>query len=194
MLNPTPLPTSNPKYKQNYFAALGIDDDDDVTVVMSNCTHEAKSHAGTAATENSSDDDSLSDEDNWIPMQTSATAATRTIQANNLAQLQQTTIIVQKPKTEKPVHHAISDSGATGHFLVAGAPVVNKNITTNPIKITLPNGKTIQSTHTCNLDIPWLPAHMNEAHGVEGMGRISQFFYASLNIVFSRIVQQLFSK
>ena len=30
--------------------------------------------------------------------------------------------------------------------------------------------------------------------GVEGMGRISQFFYASLNIVFSRIVQQLFSK
>jgi len=31
------------------------------------------------------------------------------------------------------------------------------------------------------------------AMGVEGMGRISQFFYASLNIVFSRIVQQLFS-
>ena len=100
MLNPTPLPTSISTYKKNYFAALGMDDDDDVTVVMCNCTDDGKSHAGTAATENSSDDDSLSDEDNYMPIQTSATAATRTMQANNVAQLQQATIIVQKPRTE----------------------------------------------------------------------------------------------
>ena len=76
MLNPTPLPTIVPAYKQNYFAALGIDDDDDVTVVMSNCTDDDKSQAGTAATENSSDDDNWSDEEHYMPMQTRETTET----------------------------------------------------------------------------------------------------------------------
>ena len=138
---------------------------------MSNCTDDDKSQAGTAATENSSDDDNWSDEEHYMPMQTRETTETITMQVNNVAQVQQTTL--KKPIKEKTVHHAISDSGATGHFLVAGAPVVNKNITTNPIKITLPNGKTIQSTHTCNLDIPWLPAHMTEAHIVPELAHAS---------------------
>ena len=55
------------------------------------------------------------------------------------------------------VEYAILDSGATWHFLVQGAPVANLEITEKPITITLPNGHTIQSMHTCNLDIPWLP-------------------------------------
>ena len=52
------------------------------------------------------------------------------------------------------VEYAVSDLGATGHFLVEGAPVVNKRLASKPIHITLPNGKIIKSTHTCNLDIP----------------------------------------
>jgi hypothetical protein len=58
----------------------------------------------------------------------------------------------------------ISDSGATGHFLQKDAPVTNKQIAINPIKITLPDGNKITSTHTCNLDIPWLPDKITAAH------------------------------
>mgnify|MGYP007004165810 FL=1 len=68
---------------------------------------------------------------------------------------------------------AISDSGATGHFVVEGAPVINKQPATNPITITLPSGSTIQSTHTCNLDIPWLLHHVTKAHIAPGLAHSS---------------------
>ena len=34
----------------------------------------------------------------------------------------------------------IVDAGATGHFMMQGAPVINVKPTTNPIRITLPDG------------------------------------------------------
>ena len=71
------------------------------------------------------------------------------------------------------VEYAISDSGAAVHFLVEGAPVANLKMAENPITIMLPNGRTIQSTHTCNLDIPWLPDTMTEAHIVPGLAHSS---------------------
>ena len=64
---------------------------------------------------------------------------------------------------------AIADAGATGHFMMKNAPVINVKPAVNPINITLPDGKIIKSTHTCNLNIPWLPADMTEAHIVPGM-------------------------
>ena len=70
---------------------------------------------------------------------------------------------------EKWVEYAVSDSGATGHFMIEGAPVVNKKVADKPIHITLPNGKIIKSTHTCNLDIPWMPHQMTEAPIVPGL-------------------------
>ena len=51
---------------------------------------------------------------------------------------------------------ALSDSGATSHFIVDGAHVTNKQVALNPITITLPDGSTLHSTHTCNVNIPWL--------------------------------------
>ena len=51
---------------------------------------------------------------------------------------------------------ALSDSGASSHFIVDGANVINKQIDSNPIIITLPDGATLQSRHTCNVNIPWL--------------------------------------
>ena len=65
------------------------------------------------------------------------------------------------------VEYAISDSVATGHCLVEGAPVANLKIAA------LPNSRTIQSTHTCNLDISWLPNEMTEAHIVPGLAHSS---------------------
>ena len=59
-------------------------------------------------------------------------------------------------KIARAMMHVISDSGATGYFLVRSANATNLQPTNNPIHTTLPNGKTIYSTHTCNLNIPWL--------------------------------------
>jgi hypothetical protein len=38
---------------------------------------------------------------------------------------------------------AIADAGATGHFMMMGAPVVNMKPATKPITIKLPDGKDI---------------------------------------------------
>ena len=86
--------------------------------------------------------------------------------------LQQVSASVQT-KRKAEVQYAISDSGATVNFLVQGAPVVNKKLTPSPLKTTPLNGNMIQSTHTCNLDIPWLPNTVTEAHIVPGLSHSS---------------------
>ena len=60
--------------------------------------------------------------------------------------------------------YALSDSGASGHFLTEHAAVINKQPATIPIAVTMPDGGTLFSTHTCNLDIPWLPPDVTQAH------------------------------
>ena len=74
------------------------------------------------------------------------------------------------------IKYAISDFGAIGHFLVEGAPVTNLQVADNPISMTIPNGKIMTSTHTCNLDIPWLTNHMMEAHIVTGLVHASLIY------------------
>ena len=44
------------------------------------------------------------------------------------------------------------DSGASSHFLLTEAPVVNKMVAQNPIKTRLSNGSHVQSSHTADLD------------------------------------------
>ena len=73
----------------------------------------------------------------------------------------------------KAVHYAIFDSSSTGNFLIEDEPVVNKWVALNLVSVTLSNGKTIASTHTCNLDIPWLPNEITEAHIVPGLSHSS---------------------
>ena len=62
------------------------------------------------------------------------------------------------------VDFAIADAGATGHFLVPGAPVKNMVKAAYPLSINLPQGEVIKSTHEGVLDIPWLPAAARKAH------------------------------
>ena len=62
------------------------------------------------------------------------------------------------------VKYALSNSGASSYFLTIGSPAVNIKIAEFPITIKLPDGSIIWSTHMCNLDIPWLPHKMTEAH------------------------------
>ena len=52
---------------------------------------------------------------------------------------------------------AILDSGATSHCLVTMAPKASVFPANNPLCVSLPNGDTVQSTHTCTLALPQLP-------------------------------------
>jgi hypothetical protein len=64
---------------------------------------------------------------------------------------------------------AIVDSGFTGHFLLVTAPCLNKVKYRNPLTVRLPNGATMESSHTSDLDIPELNAAASKAHVSPGM-------------------------
>ena len=51
---------------------------------------------------------------------------------------------------------AIADTGATSIFNMEGADVKNKRPAIKPLKINLPDGRQIESTHICDIDIPGL--------------------------------------
>jgi hypothetical protein len=54
-------------------------------------------------------------------------------------------------------NQAIADTGAASMFIMEGADMVNKQVTTSPLTINLPDSKKIQSTHVCDIHIPGLP-------------------------------------
>ncbi|KAL7425608.1 hypothetical protein ACHAXH_000191, partial [Discostella pseudostelligera] len=86
---------------------------------------------------------------------------------------------------------AILDSGATGHFLTPNAPVQDKQRTSDPLCITMPDGRIISSTHTCTLDLPHLPNNVRAAHIVPGLAHTSLlsarvFCDAGYNVAYSR--------
>ena len=64
---------------------------------------------------------------------------------------------------------AILDSGATSHFLVTAAPTSGIMPATNPLKVTIPDGSQVQSTHTCKLAIPNLPDSARIGHIIPGL-------------------------
>ena len=64
---------------------------------------------------------------------------------------------------------AILDSGASSHFMVTDAPVIEKEKATAPLNIQLPDGASVTSSHTCLLDIPQLPRAVRIAHIVPGL-------------------------
>ena len=59
---------------------------------------------------------------------------------------------------------AIADSGCTGHFLQVDSPCIDKIPTNNGLRVLLPDGSTIQASHTALLDLPDLPLAARQAH------------------------------
>ena len=54
-------------------------------------------------------------------------------------------------------HHRLLDSGTTDHFISAKASVKDVRPTINKIKVTIPDGAILKSTHQCTIDWPSLP-------------------------------------
>jgi hypothetical protein len=68
------------------------------------------------------------------------------------------------PPLLKPHETAIVDYGCTCHFLLVNAPYLNKVKSQNPLTVRLPNGATMESSHTAALDIPELNKATSIAH------------------------------
>jgi hypothetical protein len=82
----------------------------------------------------------------------------------------------QACRTQPLLQHqdtAIVDSGCTGHFLLINAPCCNKTKSTNPLRVRLPHGATMDSTHTASLDIPELSETAAVAHVFQSMADTS---------------------
>jgi hypothetical protein len=52
---------------------------------------------------------------------------------------------------------AIADSGATHFFVMDGTPVINKQVTMRPLKVSLTASGQVVSTHMCDIHIDGLP-------------------------------------
>ena len=117
----------------------------------------------------------MQDKRNWGMARTmsKSEAWNAIVDTNRLKELPRAETIFDKSKVVRQVEFAISDSGATAHFLVEGAPIVNLRKAEHPVTIKLPDGTLIQSTHIGNLDIPWMPDNMTEAHIVPGLSHSS---------------------
>jgi hypothetical protein len=56
------------------------------------------------------------------------------------------------------------DSGCTDHFLLVNAPCLNKVKSRTPLTVRLPDGATMEYSHTAELDIPKFIAAASKAH------------------------------
>jgi hypothetical protein len=84
------------------------------------------------------------------------------------------------PPLLKPHETAIVDSGCTGHFLLVNAPCLNKVKSQTPLTVHLPNGATMESSHTAELNIPHLNAAASIAHIFPGMANHSLLLVGQL--------------
>jgi hypothetical protein len=73
------------------------------------------------------------------------------------------------PPLLKPHETAIVDSGCTGHFMLVNAPCLDKVTSQNPLTVRLPNGATVESSHTAALYIPELNKAASIVHVSPGM-------------------------
>jgi hypothetical protein len=64
---------------------------------------------------------------------------------------------------------AILDSGCTSNFLSATAPCSDKQAAHVPLNVNMPNSTTIQSSHTCDLLLTYLPPQARQAHILPGL-------------------------
>jgi hypothetical protein len=62
------------------------------------------------------------------------------------------------------VKYVLPNSGASLFFLIQGSLAVKINTAKYPITIKLQDGSIIQSTHTCSVDILWLPHEITDSH------------------------------
>ena len=150
----------NPTSNNNYYNAL--DEDDDKSIVTSNTSQNS-----------STPTDVINKKEVNTSLPTRGKAWKKIIELERLKETEHMETIFNTSSIKIAVDQAIADAGATGHFMVPGAPVIDVKPTNKPLIINLPDGETIKSTHTCRLNIPWLPEEATRAHIVPGLAHTS---------------------
>jgi hypothetical protein len=84
------------------------------------------------------------------------------------------------PPLLKPHETAIVDYGCTGHFLLVNTPCLNKIKSQNLLTVRLPNGATMESSHTTALDIPELNTAASIVNAFPGMANHSLILVGQL--------------
>jgi hypothetical protein len=77
------------------------------------------------------------------------------------------------PPLLKPHETAIVDYGCTDHSMLVNVPCLNKVKSQTPLTVRLPNGATMESSHTAALNIPELNAAASISHLSPGMANHS---------------------
>ena len=90
-------------------------------------------------------------------MPTRAKAWQHLTDKNNLKQGEYKNAVFGASGIEIAVHMAIANTGATGHFVILGAPIKNAAPAINPLTINLLDGDKLVSSHTGRLCVPWIP-------------------------------------
>ena len=172
----------DPTYNNNYYNSL--EEEDDITVVASNKT--TRDRESKHALQQKTTDIETREDVNTprIPIThenrvhapifpTRQKAWAKKVELESLKDDINAETMFNTSSIKIAVDQAIADAGATGHFMIPGAPVIDVRPATKPLIINLPDGETIQSTHTCKLNIPWLPEEATRAHIVPGLAHTS---------------------
>jgi hypothetical protein len=72
--------------------------------------------------------------------------------------------VCRTPPLPEQHETAIVDFGCTGHFILVNAPCLNSVESQTPLMVRLPNGATMESSHTGDLGIPELNAAVSNAY------------------------------
>jgi hypothetical protein len=83
--------------------------------------------------------------------------------SNRTKQIEVCTPCMQTTIPAVPPTHAVADTGATLVFVLKGTPMRNNWPATNPLTISLPNGKVVRLTHVCDFKLAGLPTTL-EGH------------------------------
>ncbi len=79
------------------------------------------------------------------------------VTSNRLKQIKVCAPCMQPTKLAIPLTHAVANTRATLVFVLKGTPMRNVWPATNPVTISLPNGKVFRLTHVCDFKLPGLP-------------------------------------
>ena len=108
-----------------------------------------------------------------IALPTRAKAWQQTIARHDFQASPNAEAMFNTTKIKIAVDMAVADSGATCHFILSGTEVTNMKFSDNPLTINLPDGTQLKSTHTCEINVPWIPKSTRSVHIVPGMSHTS---------------------
>ena len=72
--------------------------------------------------------------------------------------------LINVDHTPPTAKRKITYTGSTENYVSTSTSHTNKKIAIDPIEVTIPNGDTVTSTHTCELNFPSLPKAARQAH------------------------------